>query len=189
LERLVLALEEQRDYSRAIPYAQRLVHHDPLHEAAYRYLMRLHLALGNRAEARHLYHACAAMLQQEFGLAPSRATRRMVERLLTVEDEALVAAAGNPVATRPPAPPLVGRTAEWSRLIAAWRAAVQGSAQMVVVTGEPGIGKTRLAEELCTWVSHQAVTTATASCYPTGSALAYGAVAPCSINGQGATHG
>ena len=71
LEQLVLRLEEQRDYSGAIPYAQRLLHHDPLHEPAYRHLMRLHLAQGDRAEALRIYHACAAMLQREFGTAPA----------------------------------------------------------------------------------------------------------------------
>lgn len=34
LERLILLLEQHREYGRALPYARRLLNHDPLHEAA-----------------------------------------------------------------------------------------------------------------------------------------------------------
>ena len=86
LERLVLLLEEERDYRRAIPYAERLLQHDSLHEPAYRHLMRLHLALGERADARRVYNACVEMLQREFGIGPTSATRSIYERLIITED-------------------------------------------------------------------------------------------------------
>lgn len=177
LERLVLLLDEQRDYGRAIPYAQRLVHHDPLHEAAYRHLMHLHLAQGQRGEALRVYQTCKAMLRQEFGIPPGRATRRLHERLLQMEDLPAGARGRRPSEMQPADPPLVGRQAEWARLVAAWRAAASGQPQMVLLTGEAGIGKTRLAEELCTWVAGQGVTAAAARCYPAGNALAYAPVA------------
>lgn len=177
LERLVLALEEQRDYSRALPYAQHLVRHDPLHEAAYRHLIRLHLAQGNRAEAQRVYHACEAMLQQEFGIAPGRATRRLYERLLALEDAVVRAGSASEAKARPADLPLVGRTTEWARMVALWQAAAHGRAQLVLLAGEAGIGKTRLAEELYDWVSRQGGATAAAACYPAGATLAYAAVA------------
>lgn len=177
LERLVLLLDEQRDYVRAIPYAQRLLHHDPLHEAAYRHLMRLHLALGNRAEARRVFHACEAMLQREFGILPGRATRRIYERLLAAEDLPTASIGRCPSEAQPSGPPLVGRQAEWARLVAAWRSTPGGHPQMALLTGEAGIGKTRLAEEFFAWVSAQGFPTAAAHCYPTASALAYAPVA------------
>jgi DNA-binding SARP family transcriptional activator len=62
LERLVLLLEEGREYSCALPLARRLLDHDPLHESAYHHLIRLHLALGNRTEALRLCSACDDML-------------------------------------------------------------------------------------------------------------------------------
>lgn len=50
----------------------------------------------------------------------------------------------------PPEPPaahgLVGRAAEQARLMACYRAAAAGQRQLVFVTGEAGIGKTRLVE-------------------------------------------
>jgi DNA-binding SARP family transcriptional activator len=174
LERLVLLLEEQRNDSEAIPYAQRLLRHDPLHEPAYRHLMRLHLALGNRAEARRVYLACDAMLRREFGAGPTRPTRALYERLLK-EDAPPTGA--RPLQARAADLPLVGRKAEWSLLLSAWRAACAGKAQIILLTGEAGIGKTRLAEELVAWVTRQGAAAAAARCYAGSRALAYAAVA------------
>ena len=178
LERLVLLLEEQRDYAGALPFAQRLLQHDPLHEAAYGHLMRLHLAQGNRTEALRAFHACETMLRREFGAAPRRATSDLVETLLRMDSRPLPAAQ-KAAAARPDALPLVGRESEWSLLLSTWQKAAAGRPRIVLLTGEAGIGKTRLAEELVAWVARQGVATAVAHCYPPGSggALAYAPVA------------
>jgi tetratricopeptide (TPR) repeat protein len=48
---------------------------------------------------------------------------------------------------------------------------------MVLLSGEAGIGKTRLAEELCAWVERQGAAVAAAHCYPAGGiAVAYAPV-------------
>jgi len=43
----------------------------------------------------------------------------------------------------------VGREAELAELDAQWRQAAGGSFRCVLVVGEPGVGKTRLADEAC----------------------------------------
>ncbi len=134
LERLVVLLEERRDYGDAMQYAQRLLHHDPLHEAAYRHLMHLHLAQGNRVDALRVYHACSAMLKREFGTAPARATRDLFERLPRAEDRPVPAVAGRSPEAQPAPIPLVGRKAEWSRLVSTWRDAAAGRPQIVLLT-------------------------------------------------------
>jgi transcriptional regulator with XRE-family HTH domain len=70
-------------------------------------------------------------------------------------------------------PPLVGRSAEWQTLQAVWAAARQGHAQLAVIIGEAGIGKTRLAEELLAQASQQGALTAQAHTYATAGRLTY----------------
>ena len=56
---------------------------------------------------------------------------------------------GAPAVARRPDAPLVGRRAELERLVLAVReSAASSSCRRIVVLGEPGIGKTRLAAEL-----------------------------------------
>src|SRR6266487_3779887 len=55
-ERLMALLEQERAYSAAITVAQQLLHHDSVHEATYRQLMRLHALHGDRAAALRTYH-------------------------------------------------------------------------------------------------------------------------------------
>lgn len=173
LERLTEVLEARRDYAQAILYAERLLRQDPLHEETYRLLMRLHNARGDRARALRVYHVCAATLERELGIHPSTPTREAYETLLTLEQDH-AAAVHQP--ERVGGPQLVGRVHEWTRLTALWRAAERGRAQFVLVTGEPGIGKTRLIEEFRSWCAHRGAVTADARSYPAEGALAYGPV-------------
>jgi DNA-binding SARP family transcriptional activator/TPR repeat protein len=171
LERLSALLEARGDNAEAIMFAERLMRHDPLREATYRLLMRLHDARGDRARALRVYHACAATLERELGVEPSAPTREAYEALLSPGREPVERQAG-----RVGGPPLVGRTSEWAHLTALWRAAESGRAQLVLVTGEPGIGKTRLIEDLRSWCAHRGAVTAEARSYAAEGALAYGPV-------------
>jgi len=171
LERLTRLLEDQHAYRAAIDYARRLVRHDSLREASYRRLMRLQALTGDRAGALRTYHRCATLLEQELNVEPSPATREMYERLLAVEETPL------PPRTRPgragAASPLVARQDAWAELRRAWRRAAAGRPHMVLISGEAGIGKTRLAEELVQWAGRQGIATATARCYAAEGELAY----------------
>lgn len=77
LEQLAAVCEQAGDYANAIGYVQREVAEEPLHEAAYRSLMHLYLASGNRAEALRVYQTCAAVLHRELGVEPGSATHDM----------------------------------------------------------------------------------------------------------------
>jgi hypothetical protein len=67
-----------------------------------------------------------------------------------------------------PSLPLVGREAEMGLLLARWRQAASGSGQVVLLTGEPGIGKSRIVEALRIALCQEAAHTATYSCAPSG---------------------
>jgi AAA ATPase domain len=66
--------------------------------------------------------------------------------------------------------PLVGRDAELAQLRDEWREAIAGRARLVLVSGEPGIGKTRLVDELRMQVDGVAVD---ARGYSVGAPIAY----------------
>jgi DNA-binding SARP family transcriptional activator len=175
LEHLILLHEEQREYRTSIGYAERLLHHDPLHEATYRRLMQFHALVGDRAGALRIYHTCATVLQRELAVEPSPATREAYERLF--QPEIASPAPPDPSAELTTISPLVGRQREWMELRKVWRTASAGHPRLVVVAGEAGIGKTRLAEELAQWVERQGLITATARCYAAEGELAYAPVA------------
>jgi len=175
LERLIGLLEDQRDYRAAIEYAQRLLRHDPLHEATYQQLMRLLALSGDRAGALRAYHQCATTLERELGVEPGPATREAYQRLL--ETKTVPAPSPIPGAQLAAALPLVGRHQEWGRLREAWRAIRPGRPHFVLLEGVAGIGKTRLAEELIRWAERQGIATASARCYAAEGELAYAPVA------------
>ncbi|HEX8306765.1 MAG TPA: BTAD domain-containing putative transcriptional regulator [Jatrophihabitans sp.] len=82
LERLAQRASERRHYDRALQAALTAVASDPLRESAHRQVMTIHLAEQNPAEALRQYEACRRVLRTELGLAPSPATRAVVEGFL-----------------------------------------------------------------------------------------------------------
>ena len=174
LERLTTILEQERDYQAGARYAELLLRWDPLHESTYRRLMRLYSLCGDRARALRIYHTCATVLERELGVEPSSATRDAYAALLSLESSLEVPG------TRPGALAtewsLVGRRAEWDRAVGAWHTAVAGQARFLLVTGDPGIGKTRLVQELGIWCARQGIATARTRSYAAEGRLAYAPV-------------
>jgi len=170
LEQLISLSEHQREYRAGIRYAQQLLGLDPLHETGYRRLMQLQALNGDRAAALHHYHTCVTLLQQELGVEPDEETRALYQRILKLDGQPV-----QPVKQLFDAP-LVGRTAEWATLLASWRQVQRGQVHFVLVAGEAGMGKTRLAEELLTWVSAQGMRVARTRSYEAEGGLAYAPV-------------
>ncbi|MGE5334427.1 MAG: BTAD domain-containing putative transcriptional regulator, partial [Nitrososphaerota archaeon] len=182
LGRLMDFHEAQRDLAAAVRYARRITRSDPLNEDAYRSLMRLLAMAGDRAGEIQAFQACASTLRRELGIGPSQATEDLHQRLL--RGEAL------PAKTYPPAAPqnsvrpqplaartsLIGREREWEALRAAWQAASTHSPGFVLITGEAGIGKSRLAEEVVNWARVHEVTTATTRSYAVEGQLSFAPV-------------
>lgn len=72
-------------------------------------------------------------------------------------------------------PQLAGRVNEWRILRTLYARAAAGQAQVLLVTGEAGIGKTRLVAELASYLAGEAVEWREGGCAPlAGVALAYG---------------
>ena len=109
--------------------------------------MELLAARGNLAEALRVYDQLRVLLRDELGATPAPHVTALHDRLL-MQDEA---PAPSPTAPGLPLPtllatreerPFVGRAAELGALRQAWEL---GQGAIVVVVGEAGMGKTRLA--------------------------------------------
>src|SRR5579871_2489640 len=174
--RLVWLLEQHQDFAGGIQYAERLVAQDPLREAHYQLLIRLHSSNGDRAGALRAYHQCRRMLRRELGVEPSPATREAFEQALKAGLPAAAPVEAMPATSNSPSP-LVGRKKEWQRLADSWNLAAAGGVHFAVIPGEPGIGKSRLAEELFAWCRRAQAGVARARCYAAQGRLAYAPVA------------
>ncbi len=201
LQRLVDAYTVQGRWQAAIAQAERWLALDPLHEPAHRQLMRLYAWSDQRGAAMRQYRSCVRVLDQELGVPPLEETTALYQAVTeghvepprvapagTTTAAAVPAAAdapdtaGTPGATDGPAdgpapPPLVGRSAQWAALADAWAGIErQGRGRLVALTGEPGIGKTRLAEDFVAHVSASHGQVLACRCYE-GERLAYGPLA------------
>jgi predicted ATPase len=83
---------------------------------------------------------------------------------------------------------LVGRQLEWQQLQAAWKRSVGGNAHLILITGEAGIGKSRLAEELFSWVMRQGFATAYSRSYGVEGRLSLGPVTDLLRSGKIRSH-
>ncbi|HRW09104.1 MAG TPA: BTAD domain-containing putative transcriptional regulator [Caldilineaceae bacterium] len=169
LEALIDGLLALRRYDEALQRATQLRDHDPLHEASYRLMMQIHSLLGDRVAALRVYHACVSMLEKELGVEPSPATSRLHAQLVQrspTTDKATAPAVNQ-------RPRLIGRHAEWQQLQQIWRTVQTGNAHAVIIWGEAGIGKTRLAEELLDWVQRLGHVAASSRSYAAQGALSY----------------
>lgn len=180
LGRLVGLLAADGRHAQAIPHALRWLELDPLHEPAHRELIRLYARSGERAKALSQYRDCVRTLSQELGVAPLEETAALFEQ---VSEGTLAPPAAEPAAAGPPrelraAPaelPLVGRAAELDALVSSYRQA-GADGRLVVIEGEAGIGKTRLAAELTRAVEREGGRVLTARCHADEAGLPYGPV-------------
>lgn len=176
------------DWMKAAELARQLQLGDPYDEAALRTLMVALSAAGRPASALSAYAAVRERLRDDLGVSPSRATEALHDRLLLIGEvpsagsgSAFGEAATGWTSATGRAPPgdvvglgaeLPGREAALQALDAVLDRALSGAAQLAVVEGEAGIGKSRL---LATW-SRRAVARGadviTVSCDPLGRTLA-----------------
>ena len=158
---------------------ERLVAKHPLRERPRAQLMLALYRSGRQGDALAVYQSGRRTMVEELGLEPGRGLQDM-ERAILRQDPTLDAAvAPEPVAVEPPRPgrggvgAFVGRDEELSDLISALDDAKAGSGQLVVLSGEAGIGKSRLAEELALEAKARGTSVLWGRCWEAGGAPAY----------------
>jgi predicted ATPase len=154
--RLTLAAHRRdaRDYAGALALVTPLVAHDPADEPVHRDLMRLYTLSGQRHEALRQYQACVDALTAEIGVPPSPETSALYAQILNGELSplpSLLQASWMPptavVMEMKRSGPLVGRAAELEKLRSWMHLEQHGQGRTILIAGDSGVGKTRLAFE------------------------------------------
>jgi DNA-binding SARP family transcriptional activator len=177
LERLARLHAAQGNFEAAIGASRRWLSLDPLNEPAHRQLIQWFARSGERHAALRQYAECVRVLERELGVPPQEETTRLVEAIKTDQwppaqsENAAFQAAHVPavdslrigLASAPAHSPsektashierlrhgrLIGREPELERAGAVWGRVEAGEARVLLVSGEPGIGKSRLARAI-----------------------------------------
>jgi len=151
-----------------------LVAEHPLREHLRRQLMLALYRSGRQAEALEAYHDARRVLVEELGIEPGRELRELEQAILRQD----------PVLDLPPMPSparpaagtagtFVGRERELDELLAGLEDALAARGSLWLIAGEPGIGKSRLAEELVSRARERGAEVLVGRCWEAGGAPAY----------------
>jgi DNA-binding SARP family transcriptional activator/tetratricopeptide (TPR) repeat protein len=143
LDRLAAAAEDGRDPATAARWSRLRCDLDPLDEAAHARLLQRLAAAGDRSGGLLAGREFARRLRAELGLDPGPAVRAAFAELRGPGSSGSPGAGG-----RNRLQPMFGRSEELATVMAAWGHARAGSGRIIVVTGEGGVGKTRLISEV-----------------------------------------
>jgi len=132
----------------ALGWGNELLALDRTYEPGYRVVMTALAALGRGEEVVRVFERCRAALREELGVQPSAALVVLADQLRA--RGATPARAKTPVARPSRELPFVGRDTELCELERLVKNSLAGPVQLVLVEAEPGLGKTRLLDELAT---------------------------------------
>jgi DNA-binding SARP family transcriptional activator len=153
-----------------------LVHEHPVRERLRGQLMLALYRSGRQAEALAVYQDARRVLVDELGIDPSRPLRDLQQAILA-QDEALDLGGDLDVdraRTSDRASAIfVGREGELDALTSGLEDAVAGSGRLFLLVGEPGIGKSRLAEEALRLADERTFRVLVGRCWEAGGAPAY----------------
>ena len=185
LARLMRWQEAIGEYYAALTTALNLLERDPLREDAHRLTMRVYCHLGQRNAALEQYHRCREIVFEELGAEPMAETTELYQAILDgrfevgpppaaapVPVQARVAEGRNPLDLTTPTR-LVGREQELSLLRRCWQDARDGQGGLILISGEAGVGKTRLLGEFANRLRWQGARVLWGRCYEFERVLPY----------------
>jgi DNA-binding SARP family transcriptional activator len=149
-----------------------LVREHPLRQRLRAQLMLALYRSGREADALETFRNTRRALVDELGIEPGRQLRELEQRILR-QDPDLDLAAGEPAREPATGAAFVGRKRERSEVTSALDEAIGGHGRLVLLDGEPGIGKSRLAEEIVRVAQARGARVLVGRCWEAGGAPAY----------------
>jgi DNA-binding SARP family transcriptional activator len=186
-DRLVrLSIDALRDEARnavgrsrwrdALEMAERWLVADPLSEEAMGVAIEAEYCMRGRAAALRRYASFRDALRREVGAPPGPDLAELADRIER-SPEQLPATAGEAPASVSFRTDLVGRETQWSAMLEAWHAVGRHGLEVIVLEGEAGMGKTRLAEDFIKSALSRGATVLGAAAYEPAAGPAFGAMA------------
>jgi DNA-binding SARP family transcriptional activator len=137
----------------AISISERWLAGDPLSDEASRLGIEARFLAGDRGAALGRYQEYRATLLQETGCQPSRALLNLMRRVEADAQSVNIRPISDEWYARAPRfqSSLIGREKEWGTLARSWAEVERGRSRVLLLEGEVGVGKSRLADEFLRW--------------------------------------
>jgi DNA-binding SARP family transcriptional activator len=149
-----------------------LVGEHPLRQRLRAQLMLALYRSGRDAEALDVYRDARTALVEELGIEPRRELRELQQAILN-QDPALELSAEQASAIEQDRAAFFGRALELEELAKGLDEALAGHGRLFLLVGEPGIGKSRLADELMGRARTRGAGVLVGRCWEAGGAPAY----------------
>jgi DNA-binding SARP family transcriptional activator len=176
LEQLVEAKLATGRHGEVIGQLEQLIEEHPYRENLRAQLMLALYRADRQADALQVYQDTRRTLVEELGIEPGERLRQL-ERAILAQDAELHLVAEPPAAAEPaveaPRSAFVGRERELAELVAGLDDAFAGSGRLFLLAGEPGIGKSRLADEVIRQARARGARVLVGRCWEAGGAPAY----------------
>jgi DNA-binding SARP family transcriptional activator len=164
------ALERRGSYSEAAERLRDVLQQDPSREAVHRQLMRLYAWMGAPDQAVRQFHSCEAILRQELDLPPQPETISLCDEILASRSPLQRAGRhrvnghgdlgrSSPVHAAANGCPFVGRERVIRHMFGQLMQRDGEQPGMIVISGETGVGKTRLLDEFAMQASARGAVT------------------------------
>ncbi len=164
-------------YQEVLTVARRALALDPCRESVWRLVMEAHYRAGEQDQALRAFARCRTVLSEELGVDPMPETIALHTHILQSPPQ-------SPRAPLPELPralslhlPFVGREREWSLLSGLLQYALEGDGRIALITGAPGIGKTRMLDELAGLAAARGALILRGQCYEMEQNVAYAPIA------------
>jgi DNA-binding SARP family transcriptional activator len=148
----------RRAWQEAVHLSERWKRLQPLEDDAVAVEMEARFLIGDRPGALAAFARHSAQLAADMRREPGRSLKTLADRIDRAAPETTVPRRATE-SWYEHAPSfdasLVGREREWDMLKRAWEGALTGSSRTVLIEGEPGVGKSRLADDFMRWVTSQ----------------------------------